>query len=97
MSGGSRAPQVGEHGVKYGLQAPKAQPKKPQGKLVMFQGSDEEDEAADRNAAVRAQQGVKRSQAKVSWLSRFSVPCRSKMLEHGLLVTALQPPRQLGI
>ena len=67
MFGGKSIPIVGEKGVQYGLQARKgadAAPKKQS--LAMFGGSDDEEEIApDRNAAIRAQQGTKRSDAKV--------------------------------
>lgn len=59
---------VGQQGVKYGLQAPAAtQEGKPKKKVGMFAGSDDDEDAAaqDMNAAVRAQQGVKRADAQV--------------------------------
>jgi hypothetical protein len=70
MFGDKCLPIVGEKGVKYGLQAPKNASKK--GKLAMFGGSDDEDEQpTDRNAAIRAQQGVKRSDAKVCFHTKW--------------------------
>ena len=73
-------PRVGECGVQYGLQAPKsahdaAQQKaaRPEKKgLGIFAGGSDDDNnndggsvTSDRNAAVRAAQGAKRSQAQV--------------------------------
>lgn len=56
---------IGQKGVSYGLQPAPA--KKPaQRKPSMFGNDDDDDDLAnDRNAVIRAQQGVKRGDAKV--------------------------------
>lgn len=57
---------IGQKGVTYGLQAAPAAKKAPQRKPSMFGNADDDDELAnDRNAAIRAQQGVKRGDARV--------------------------------
>lgn len=56
----------GKKGVTYGLQVPGKQQAPEKAKPSIFGGfAGEDDLAVDRNAAVRAQQGVKRSDAKV--------------------------------
>lgn len=76
MLGGKSMPIVGQKGVKYGLQAPAAA-KKAQKTKGMFAGSDDEadTDVNDLNAAVRAQQGVKRSDAKVVFNSEVGALC----------------------
>lgn len=66
MFGQNKGPIVGEKGVTYGLQTAQDAAKKKK-KLAVFGGSedDEDEQPMDRNAAFRAQQGVKRSDAKV--------------------------------
>ena len=93
MSRDAKVPIVGHAGVQYGLQAPAAAPAakhatgSARGKLAMFQGSDEEDEASDRNAAVRAQQGIKRSQAKVRITLGATRLCRCHATQLALSAT----------
>jgi hypothetical protein len=67
MLGGKSVPLVGQQGVKYGLQAP-ATSKKALKTKALFAGSDDDADVNDLNAAVRAQQGVKRSDAKVIFI-----------------------------
>lgn len=56
---------IGQKGVKYGLQ-PAAAKQPANRKPSMFGNAEDDDELAnDRNAAVRAQQGVKRGDARV--------------------------------
>ena len=57
---------LGKKGVTYGLQVAGKQQVPEKAKPSIFGGfAGEDDLAVDRNAAVRAQQGVKRSDAKV--------------------------------
>eukprot|EP00892_Ulva_mutabilis_P007341 jgi/Ulvmu1/497/UM001_0505.1 len=85
---------IGQKGVKYGLQsAPATKP--AQRKPSMFGNDDDEDSLAnDRNAAIRAQQGVKRGDARVKKMQAAALMEDANCFDYDSFFDGIQEKRE---